>query len=166
MYTIQVKIESESELYSPYDESCRTLNSDVVDYLTEQYEKKGGDDSIILKIKCGSEIDYGRVRDAFQELIRKYEISNSNQRRLNRVKQIWLLCIGVVFVAAAIALDNVIGSVFVELISIVGSFAVWEAANIWIVEKPKNRLQKRMMKGLKATKIQIESPSAQAISDT
>ncbi len=157
MYTIKLKIDAESDLYNPYDESCRTLNADVVDYLTEQYTKKDTDDSIVLEIKCGEEVNYDRVKDAFQELIRKHEINNSHQRKLNRVKQQWLFCIGIVFVAAAIALNNVIGSVFVELISIVGSFAIWEVANIWIVENPKMRLQRHMIKKLKSTKIKIES---------
>ena len=57
---------------------------------------------------------------------------------------------------AAILLDGIIGSVPVELISIVGSFAVWEAANIWIVENPRNRLAKRTLKKLNSTRIVIE----------
>lgn len=59
---------------------------------------------------------------------------------------------------AGILLDGVFGSVPVELISIVGSFAVWEAANIWIVENPRTRLAKKTLKKLNSTKIVIEQP--------
>ncbi len=156
MYEINLKIRDEEELYSPYDESRRTLSSDVSDYLAGQYGKKDTDDEIILKIKCDGAVDRERVCGAFQELIREQKVHNANQKRINRIKQLWLFCIGVVFVAAAILLDGVIGSVFVELISIVGSFAVWEAANIWIVENPRTRFAKRTLRKLNATKIVIE----------
>lgn len=156
MYEINLKIKDEKELYNPFDESCRTLNDNVSDYLAGQYGKKGMSDEIVLKIKCDGPVNFERIRVAFQELIREQEVHNSNQKRLNRIKQLWLLCIGIVFVAAAILLDGVFGSVPVELISIVGSFAVWEAANIWIVENPRTRLAKRTLKKLNSTKIVIE----------
>ncbi len=156
VYEINLRIGEEKELYEPYDESCRTLSGSVADYLAGQYGKKDAGDEIILKIKCGGEVNADRVRGAFRELIREQELRNYNQKRLNRIKQLWLLCVGVVFVAAGILLDGVLGSVPVELISIVGSFAVWEAANIWIVENPRNRLAKRTLKKLNATRIVIE----------
>lgn len=155
MYEINLKIHEEKDLYNPFDESCRTLNSDVSDYLAGQYGKKETGDEIVLKIKCDGPVNYERVRTAFQELIREQELHNANQKRLNRVKQIWLLCIGVVFLAAGFLLDGVLGSVPVELISIVGTFAVWEAANIWIVGNPRTRLAERTMKKLNATRIEI-----------
>lgn len=159
MHEINLRIHDEKELYDPFDESCRTLNSDVSDYLAGQYGRKEAGDEILLKIKCDGAVNFERVRGAFQELIREQELRNANQKRLNMVKQIWLFSIGVVFVAAGILLDSVLGSVPVELISIVGSFAVWEAANIWIVENPRTRLARRTLKKLNATKIVIEQPS-------
>lgn len=161
MYEINLRIHEESDLYDPLDESCRTLSGDVSEYLEKQYGKKNMDDEIILKIKCDGAVDYERVRGAFQELIREQEVHNANQKRFNRIKQLWLFCVGVIFVTAAILLDGVLGSVPVELISIVGSFAVWEAANIWIVENPRTRLAKRTFKKLNATKIVIENTGEQ-----
>lgn len=158
MYEINLTIQDEKQLYNPFDESCRTLNDDVSDYLAGQYGRKEAGDDIVLKIKCDGPINFERVCGAFQELIREQELRTSNQKRLNRVKQIWLLCIGIVFVTAGILLDGVLGSVPVELISIVGSFAVWEAANIWIVENPRTRLAQRTLKKLNSTKIVIEHP--------
>ncbi len=158
MYEIHLRIRDEKDLYNPFDESCRTLSSDVSDYLAKQYGRKEAGDEIVLKIKCDRPMDFERVRGAFQELIREQEIRNANQKKLNRFKQLWLFCIGIVFVAAGILLDGVLGSVPVELISIVGSFAVWEAANIWIVEDPRIRIARRMLKKLNATKIVIEQP--------
>lgn len=156
MYEINLKINEEQELYNPLDESCRTLSGDVSEYLVEQYGKRVTYDEIILKIKCGGPVNRERVCGAFQELIREQEAHNANQRRINLIKQLWLFCIGVIFVTAAILLDGILGSVPVELVSIVGSFAIWEAANIWIVENPRTRLAKRTLKKLNSTKIVIE----------
>lgn len=156
MYEINLKIREEKELYNPLDESCRTLSSEVSDYLTGQYGKKKLTDGILLKIKCDGPVNRERVCAAFQELIREQELHNTNQKRTNRLKQLWLFCIGVLFVTAAILLDGILGSVPLELVSIVGSFAVWEAANIWIVENPRNQIAKLMLKKLNATKIVIE----------
>ncbi len=156
MYEINLKIHDENELYSPFDESCRTLSTDVSDYLSGQYGKKATDDEIVLKIKCDGPVDYERVRGAFQELIREQELHNANQKRSNMIKQLWLFSVGVVFVAAAFILDGVLDSVPVEIVSIVGSFAVWEAANIWIVENPRTRIARRTLKKLNSTKIVIE----------
>lgn len=158
MYEIHLTIQNEKELYNPFDETCRTLSSNVSDYLAGQYGRKETGDEIVLKIKCCEPVNFERVCAAFQELIREQELHNANQKKLNRIKQLWLFGVGVVFVAAGILLDGVLGSVPVELISIVGSFAVWEAANIWIVENPRTRLARRMLKKLNATKIIIEQP--------
>lgn len=158
MYEISLRIHDENELYNSFDESGKTLNTDVADYLAEQYGSKDAEDEIILKIKCDGPVDFDRMRDAFHVLIRKQELHIANQKRINRVKQIWLFCIGLVFVAAGIVLDGILGSVPVELISIVGSFAVWEAANIWIVQNPRTRLAQKILKKLNGTKIVIEQP--------
>lgn len=156
MYEIKLKIREESDLYSPFDESFCTLNADVIDYLNKQYAKKGMDREIALRIKSDTPIDRERVRKAFRELIREQELHNEKQKRINLLKQLWLFSVGIVFVAAAIFLGGKLDSMLFELISIVGSFAIWEAANIWIVENPKARLRKIMLGRLKATKIVME----------
>lgn len=45
--------------------------------------------------------------------------------------------------------------IFVEVLSIIGSFAVYEAANIWISEKPHIRLVKYRLKKLENTEIRF-----------
>ncbi len=158
MYEISLSIREEKELYSPFDESCKMLNSEVADYLAKQYNRKEADDDFALKIKCDGPVEFDRVRNAFQEMIKEQELHNTNRKRLNRIKQIWLFSIGSIFVAAGILLDGIIASIPVEIISIIGSFAVWEATNIWIVEKPRTRRVQRTIKKLKGTKILIEEP--------
>ena len=43
--------------------------------------------------------------------------------------------------------------VFWQKLSIIGSFAVWEAANVWIVDKPAMQLQQRRLKKMMETEV-------------
>ncbi len=157
LYEICLRIKDERELYHPLDESCRMLSEEVLDYITRQYEKKGLEEEIVFRIRCDGPVEEERVKNAFEELIVAEEIQNAKQKRINRVKQLWLFCVGVLFVTAAIVLERFFSySTAIEIVSIVGSFAVWEAANIWIVENPKSRLRKHLLRKLKATRILIE----------
>ena len=61
MYEIHLKIHEEKDLYSPFDESCRTLSGEVSDYLAGQYGKKGIGEEIVLKIKCDGPVNFERV---------------------------------------------------------------------------------------------------------
>ena len=70
-----------------------------------------------------------------------------------------LLVIGLIFVAAGILLSAGLDSILLELLSIVGSFAVWEAANIWIVENPEIKLRERFLRRLMETEIIVDKES-------
>ncbi len=160
MHEIRLRIEREEDLFCRFDESGRTLNPEVADYLADKYEnidKKDPREEIRLVVVCPETIDYERMKAAFGELIAGRETRVRATKRRNRVKQAWLFAVGLVLVAAAILLDGALPPVPVELISIVGSFAVWEAANIWIVENPRTRLAARVIERLKMTKIHLQT---------
>ena len=44
---------------------------------------------------------------------------------------------------------------FLEVLFIIGSFAVWEAANIWIVEKPRRHMERTKVRKLMDTEIRF-----------
>lgn len=44
---------------------------------------------------------------------------------------------------------------FIIPLTRIGSFAVWEAANIWIVENPQMRMQRRKLTKLTETEVQF-----------
>lgn len=155
-YHINIKIHAESDLYNPFDESKSTLNGDVVEYIANSLEKRKIQEKIILSIKSDTPVDSERVRKAFQNLIVEKKNQIKKQRKLNMLKQLRLLIIGVVFIALVIFLNNKLDPLLVELISIVGSFSVWEAANIWIVENPKIHWENRFLQYLNSTKIEFD----------
>jgi hypothetical protein len=63
--------------------------------------------------------------------------------------------IGIAFIAGWLLAARQTESVSVEVLSIIGSFAVWEAANIWISEKPHIRLRKLRLMILKDTEVRF-----------
>ena len=43
-----------------------------------------------------------------------------------------------------------------EIISVIGSFAMWEAVNIWIVENPELQLKKKLNEWLLDAEIRVK----------
>ena len=61
--------------------------------------------------------------------------------------------IGIAFIAVWLVLSAFTGTVIAEVLSIIGSFAVWEAANIWIIDRPEMRLTRMRLKKLMETEV-------------
>ena len=152
-YEIKIKVNSESDLYNPLDETQSTLSNNMVNYLMSKIADVYRQDNIILSIRSETAVDEERVKAAFHNLALEKEKQLNNQKRLNSLQQLRLFIIGLIFITAAILLNESINPILTELISIVGSFSIWEAANIWIVQNPKMRWKKRILHRLTSTKI-------------
>ena len=46
-------------------------------------------------------------------------------------------------------------NLLVEILSIIGSFALWEAVNIWIVEKPVMRMEEKRLKKMMQAEVKF-----------
>ena len=152
-YEIKIKVNSESDLYNPLDETQSTLSNNMVNYLMSKIADVYRQDNIFLSIRSETAVDEERVKAAFHNLALEKEKQLNNQKRLNSLQQLRLFIIGLIFITAAILLNESINPILTELISIVGSFSIWEAANIWIVQNPKMRWKKRILHRLTSTKI-------------
>ena len=152
-YEIKIKVNSESDLYNPLDETQSTLSNNMVNYLMSKIADVYRQDNIVLSIRSETVVDEERVKAAFHNLALEKEKQLNNQKRLNSLQQLRLFIIGLIFITAAILLNESINPILTELISIVGSFSIWEAANIWIVQNPKMRWKKRILHRLTSTKI-------------
>lgn len=157
MYEIRIKVNREEELYDPFDPDMEVLSSDAADYIIKRFEEKAkiGDEPVI-KVISSNPLNKERVKSAFTLFIDgKISVLEKEQKR-TIIKQIGLFLIGIAFIALWLILASSIKNIAAEVLSIIGSFAVWEAANIWIVEAPKLRLEKRLLKRLKDTKVEFE----------
>lgn len=156
MCEIKLKIHEEADLYNPLDPDQVLLSDDVVSYILRKYEERPDvREKHTIHIFSDTSVDEERVR----RNIRRYteeegKIMKRKQQR-SRIKQMWLFGIGIAFIAFWLFIASKTENILVEVLSIIGSFAVWEAANIWIVEVPEMKLYRRRLNRLEETEIII-----------
>ena len=71
------------------------------------------------------------------------------------MKQVRMFAIGLAFIAIWLLVKTITNVLIVEILSIIGSFAIWEASNIWIVEKPNIRLKRHRLRRLMDTEVKF-----------
>lgn len=154
-YEILIKVEDEKELYNKFDESCNTISDEIITYIESQLSKKNVIDNLIIKISSKNYIDEEKIKKAFSKYINDKIEYNERKKRFNRVKQIRLFIIGIIFIGLSILIGAILESILYTIISTIGSFAIWEAANIWIVENMESKIEKGLLQNLLQTKIEV-----------
>lgn len=161
-YVISIRIHEESDLYHPLDPDQKLLSDDVISYL----ERKYGEDSqigrkMVIQIISDQPVNEENVRSCFHAYVDQESNSLVKEQHRIRIRQLRLFLIGIFFIAIWLYFSMKKENIFVEVLSIIGSFAVWEAADIWIVESPELRIRKRRTDRLHDTEIRF----ARAVSD-
>lgn len=157
---IRLTVHEESELYNPFDEEL--LSDDVVSFL--EIRTKGTSGNISLCICSDCQLDEERARRAFARLFSDYEAWLDVERKRNTARQFILFGIGVFFIGLWLFVSAVTEGIWPEVLSIIGSFAVWEAANIWILDNPTISVEKYWTRKLEKAEISFRY-SAQAADD-
>ena len=153
MCEIKLKIHEENDLYNPLDPDRELLSDEVVSYIVRKYSEKNVRGSHVIRIISDTPLDEERVRKNIRRYTEQEDGIVSRKQKSSSLKQLWLALIGVAFIAVWLILAANTENVIVEVLSIIGSFAIWEAANIWIVERPSMRLERLRLKRLMDTEI-------------
>lgn len=153
---IRIRIHEEMDLYHPLDPDQKLLCDDVISYLQRKYN----DDSqagrkMTIQIVSDQPVNEERVRSAFHDYVDHEYNSLVREQRRTRIRQLRLFLIGIFFIAIWLYFSMKKDNIFVEVLSIIGSFAVWEASDIWIVESPELRIRKRRTDRLHGTEIRF-----------
>lgn len=156
MHTIELYIRSEEELFNRFDRTHSTLSGDVLSYIKSGYSRKNLGDEAVICICSDTPVDEAKVIAAFRRQLQAERDGNLRQQRINRLQMLRLFVIGLAFVAAGILLSLKINSIADEVISIIGSMAIKDAATIWIEHNPELRRKGRMLDRMLETKIQFE----------
>lgn len=152
-YDISLKIHEEADLYSGFDPDQTLLSDEVISYIVRRYQEKDLGDKPRLHIISDLPLDEDRVRKNIRDYMQQeLEISVKEQKKIT-LKQLRLAVIGIAFIAVWLVLSAFTGTVIAEVLSIIGSFAVWEAANIWIIDRPEMRLTRMRLKKLMETEV-------------
>lgn len=157
MKPIRLRIKDENELYNPLDPDEYQFSDEIKGYILGKLSKRIKAGSHEIVIQSQGELDKARIQSAISAWIHDEAESIAIERKKNRVRQTYLFALGLAFVVISLALEGKVGAVWFTVLSTIGGFSIWEAANVWIVENPKLRLKRRAMEKLKsATKISFE----------
>ena len=156
--TIKLKIHEESDLYSPFDPDQELLSDDVVDYFMHcfQNKHKSGLDQYVIRIISDTPVD---AESAKQKIRAHISRERENIKRMRRKRMIDALCLaifGVIVLSIWFFLSADSESVNLEVLSIIGWVAIWEATSILLMGRHEiNRLKRNLDTILKA-QIEIE----------
>lgn len=154
MNEIKLKIHDESDLYSSLDPDNKLLSEDITSYFQRKYtEKTAPLEKTIIHIFSDVPLNEERVRKNIKSYTENELAILAKKKKRSLVKEVWLFILGIIFIALWLVLESVTESVVATVVCIVGWFAVWEAANIWLVESPEMRLAKIQLKKMENTEI-------------
>ena len=142
MYEIKIRIHDESDLYNPLDPDQVLLESSVIEYAFRKFQERDHHEECCIHIISDEPVNEQRVKENIHAYIKNEQAIANKAHRLCTLKQARLFIIGLVFLLAWLLAANYADAIMVEVLSIIGSFAIYEAASIWITEKPHLRARK------------------------
>ena len=134
-YEIQLNVENENDLYNSFDKFNNSLSDDVYSYINNKTDFSHITDTIKINISSKNKIDNKKFVNAYNKYINEQINLLKKESKFNTTKQIWLLCIGVLFIGFSLMLNDKINVILLEIISTIGSFSVWESANSFLIER-------------------------------
>lgn len=117
-----------------------------MDYVIGKLKDSDKLDPVQLIFQSREPMDEQRVRDSISMWIKNEKHELKREEHASKLRQIWMLVIGVVFVAVSIAVELLVSEFSFTILSTIGAFALWEAANLWIVEPPQLRIRRILVR--------------------
>ena len=145
MKEIYINVESENDIYSTFG-GPGELNGEFVDYVVGKLKDTELLEPVQLVFQSREPMDEQRVRDSISMWIKNENHDLQREERANKLRQLWLLIIGVAFVAVSIAVELLVSEFSFTVLSTIGAFALWEVANGWILENPQLRIRRLLVK--------------------
>lgn len=155
---IKLKIQEEEDLYSPFDPDRKMISEDIASYISRNFEhtriKEKSD--YVIEIKSDSPVDEenvkSNIRDYFNDELDAVKYS---LKRLS-MKAACLFVFGTIALAVWFFLSATYSSVNLEILSIIGWVAIWEATSVTIMGKHDLREQQRDYERASKAEIKIE----------
>lgn len=148
------------ELFNPLSMGKQmTVNTQIIDYIDERVYAVPVD--VPVKIVMHGSISKEDKENLLSALHEHYDLNLNDKKldlRINTIKSVALFVIGFVLLAAYFLLANFMGEgVWYEILSIVATFVMWEAADFFILERHTLRVAYYEAAQLALIKIEFES---------
>jgi len=124
--------------------------------IEQKLKKLRPGDKAVLRLQSDEAIDQVAVKSVFGSYLENQSEELDRERNRNHFRQLRLFIIGIVFIAIWLIVSAKTEGIGAEVLSIIGSFAIWEAANIWLVDSPQLRLKKRIVEYLSRIEIRFD----------
>ena len=150
---IEMKIHEESDLYSSLDPKQELLSEDVTQYIARNYLDKHRSlkENYIIHIISDTPVNEEKVK---KSIVEHYTTEQDNIRyelKKLTVKEICLGVFGSIILSIWLYLSARSSSVRIEILSIVGWVAIWEATSIVIMARPElHQVYKALEKAVNA----------------
>ena len=145
-FCIPIKVEDEQDLYDRFLPSGLAFSSELLSYLEDQVVDRKVKEKIRLELFAPQSPDMDHFRNTYQTFIEKLIRRNKREIRLSDLKTILFLVLGLIFVSIGLLLSGKVGPLLAEIISAVGSFAMWSAASVFIETLPTLRHKDKLLK--------------------
>ena len=153
IFTIKISVSDESELYSPYDSERLTPNDEVIAYIAGKIPNRRYKQKTVLEITSANEVDRAQFKKALDFLVDTEEAANRIELQKTRLRQMFLVIVGIAFIALSFYLTRFDIKMIAEISSIIGTFSIWEATNIWLIESKRLYATRRRLEKMKDTEI-------------
>ena len=156
MFEISVYVEHEKEIYNSFDQYHMSLSGDLKDYISDRLAERPMGEKVRFVFSSPETICYEQLDKAFVLFIEEQTIKLEKERKRNLFQSIRLLLIGIFFVVLGILLTPYANVVLSTIISTIGSFSIWEAANRWLIELPRLKILTRIVSFLKDYELDVK----------
>ena len=159
-HTIKLKIQDESEFFSPMDPDQNMLSDEVISYLTRVFLNKHRRlrENYVITVISETPVNEDRIKNA---ILREFEQQKDDAGYALKRLMYKLICLGVLG-AALLALWLYLSlqkdsSVGLEILSIMGWVCVWEATSIAIMQRPELKRLQLNLKRLIQSEIRVQT---------
>ena len=104
---------------------------------------------MLIIIVTKQPVDEERMKQAFNDWYDEEFLLLKREARINIMRQLWMFIIGAMFIAVSITIEKFVDKVAFTILSTIGAFAMWEMAGVWIIQNPRLRQRRRMLRQLR-----------------
>ena len=153
---IKLKIGEESDLFSPFDPDRMQLSDEVSAYLVRSYENKHRRnlEDYVIRIFSDAPVNERHVEQALREHCLQQMSNIDHGLKLETIKEVCLAVLGLALLTLWFFLARTHDNIWMEVLSIMGWVAIWEATSIAIMRRPELSFLKKTYR--KASKAKIE----------
>ena len=156
---IKLKIHEEADMFTPFDPERKLLSEDVAAYLVRNYENvhRRAFESLAVHVYSDTPVNEERVKHAIRDHCEQRMKNIDHALKLETLKEISLAVLGLMLLSLWFLLSRTYDNIWMEVLSIMGWVALWEATSILVMRRPELHLLKKTYKKAYNAEITVET---------